>query len=42
MRQTSSTKAVKKAETRALPKPKLQFHGAEVEVLNSLARGRAE
>ena len=38
IRQTSSAKPVKKAETRALPKPEPQFHGAEVEVLNSLAR----
>ena len=38
IRQTSSANPAKKAETRALPKPEPQLHGAEVEVLNSLAR----
>ena len=38
IRQTSSAKAETKTETRALPKPEPQLHGAEVEVLNSLAR----
>ena len=37
IRQTSSNPA-KNAETRALPKPEPQLHGAKVEVLNSLAR----
>ena len=38
IRQTSSANPANKVETRALPKPEPQLHGAEVEVLNSLAR----